>query len=274
MIKENLYDEKKIYLEEKARIIRRECLNMVMRNKSGHLAPALSCADIISGLFFEVMKLNPDDPKDENRDRFILSAGHKCLILYTVLAEMGFFPKEVLKTYCQLKSILGGHPDGSKIPGVEVSTGSLGHGLSIGVGLALAAKYLKKSYRVFVLLGDGETQEGSVWEAALSASHYQLDNMIAIIDYNGLSADGKIIDVMNIEPLKNKWESFGWSVIKIDGHNMNQIVSSLKNTPIFKSKPTVVIAKTIKGKGIPCMENKFDWHSKVPTEEQAKEAKF
>lgn len=274
MIKETLYEEKKIYLEDKARIIRRECLNMVMRAKSGHLAPALSCADIISGLFFEVMKLNPDDPKDDSRDRFILSAGHKCLVLYTVLAELGFFSKEVLKTYCQLGSILGGHPDGSKIPGVEVSTGSLGHGLSIGVGLALAAKYLKKSYRVFVLLGDGETQEGSVWEAALSASHYQLDNMIGIIDYNGLSADGKIIDVMNIEPLKNKWESFGWSVIEIDGHNMDQIVSSLKNTPIFKSKPTVVIAKTIKGKGIPCMENKFDWHSKVPTEEQAKEVNF
>ena len=274
MIKETLYEEKKRYLEEKARSLREECLNMVMRAKSGHLAPALSCADIIAGLFFEVMKLNPNDPKDENRDRFILSAGHKCLILYTALAEMGFFPKDVLKTYCRLGSILGGHPDGSKIPGVEVSTGSLGHGLSIGVGLALAAKYLKKSYRVFILLGDGETQEGSVWEAALSASHYQLDNMIAIIDYNGLSADGKIIDVMNIEPLKNKWESFGWSVIEIDGHNMDQIVSSLKNTPIFKSKPTVVIAKTIKGKGIPCMENKFDWHSKVPTEEQAKESKF
>jgi transketolase len=274
MIKEILCGEKKKYLEEKAKGIRQECLNMVMRAKSGHLAPALSSADIISGLFFEVMRLNPGNPKDDNRDRFILSAGHKCLVLYTALAELGFFPKEVLKTYCQLGSILGGHPDGSKIPGVEVSTGSLGHGLSIGVGLALAAKYLKKNYRVFVLLGDGEIHEGSVWEAALSASHYKLDNMIAIIDYNGLCADGKVTDVMNIEPLKSKWESFGWSVIEIDGHNMDQIVSSLKSAPIFKSKPTIIIAKTIKGKGIPCMENKFDWHSKVPTEEQAKEVNF
>jgi transketolase len=274
MVKKSITGEKKKYLEKKASAIRQECLNMVMRAKSGHLAPALSCADIISGLFFEVMKLNPEDPKDDNRDRFILSAGHKCLVLYTALAELGFFSKDILKTYCQLGSTLGGHPDGSKIPGVEVSTGSLGHGLSIGTGLALAARYLKKSYRVFVLLGDGETHEGSVWEAALSASHYQLDNMTAIIDYNGLCADGKITSVMSIEPLKDKWESFGWSVIEIDGHDMGQIVSSLRSAPIFKSKPTVIIAKTIKGKGIPCMENKFDWHSKVPSTEQAGESNF
>jgi transketolase len=266
--------KRKQYLEEKSKGIRQECLNMVMRAKSGHLAPALSSADLISGLFFEVIKLNPANPKDENRDRFILSAGHKCLVLYAVLAEMGFFPKDVLKTYCQFGSILGGHPDGSKIPGVEVSTGSLGHGLSMGVGLALAAKYLKKKYKVFVLMGDGEMHEGSVWEAALSSSHYKLDNLIAIIDYNGLCADGEVANVMNIEPLKNKWESFGWSVIEIDGHDMNQIIFSLKSAPIFELKPTVIIAKTIKGKGLPCMENKFDWHSKVPTEEQAKRSKF
>jgi transketolase len=274
MIKNILYKEKKKYLEEKSKCIRQECLNMVMRAKSGHLAPALSSADIISGLFFEVMKLNPHDPKDEKRDRFILSAGHKCLVLYAALAEMGFFPKDVLKTYCQFGSILGGHPIGLKVPGVEISTGSLGHGLSIGVGLALASKYLKKDYKVFVLMGDGEVHEGSVWEAALSSSHYQLDNLIAIIDYNGLCADGEVANVMNIEPLKNKWESFGWAVIEIDGHDMNQIVFSLRSVPIIKLKPTVIIAKTTKGKGLPCMENKFDWHSKVPSEEQARQAKF
>ncbi|MBI4244296.1 MAG: transketolase [Planctomycetes bacterium] len=262
----------KVYLEEKSKEIRRECLNMVMRAQSGHLAPALSCADIITALFFEVMNIDPANPKDENRDRFILSAGHKCLALYAALAKRGFFPEETFKTYVQFKSILGGHPDGLKIPGVEISTGSLGHGLPIGIGMALAARYLKRNYRTYVLLGDGEIHEGSIWEAASAACHYKLDNIIGIIDHNKLCADGPIDEVMSIRPLNKRWEAFGWSVIEIDGHNMDDIVSALKRVPLSKDKPTMIIANTIKGKGVSCMENKFDWHSKVPTAEQAKEA--
>lgn len=269
MVKSVLTNKKRFLLEEKAKEIKRECIQMVMRVKSGHLAPALSCADIMSVIFFGILNIDPKNPRGENRDRFILSAGHKCLALYTSLAKRGFFPEEALKTFLQFKSMLGGHPDCLKVPGVEISTGSLGHGLSIGVGVALAGKYLKKNFKVYVLLGDGEIQEGSIWEAAMSAGHYKLDNMVGIIDYNKLSADGITNEIMRIEPLVKKWESFGWAVVEINGHNISEIFCALKNTPILKQKPTMIIAHTIKGKGLSCAENKFEWHSKVPSLDQA-----
>lgn len=252
-------------LKAKAKEMRREMVKMVQMAGSGHLAPALSCADLVAALYFEVLKINPQNPRDENRDRFILSAGHKCLALYVSLAMTGYFPKESLNSFLQFNSMLGGHPDCSKIPGVEISTGALGHGLPIGVGMGLGGKLLKKDYKIFVLLGDGEVSEGSNWEAASAASHFKLDNLVGIIDRNGLCADGSISEVMNVEPLVDKWSAFGWETREIDGHNMEQIVSVLDNVPIKNGKPTIIIANTIKGKGISFMENRYEWHNKVPT---------
>jgi transketolase len=214
------------------------------------------------------MNINPKNPQDENRDRFVLSAGHKALALYTALAFKGFYDKELLYTYSNFKSIFGGHPDASKVPGIEISTGSLGHGLPIGVGMALAGKLLKKNFKVFVLMGDGELAEGSNWEAALAAKHYRLDNLIGIIDKNGLCADGTVCEVMDIEPLNEKWKAFGWSLAEIDGHDIQQIFEVLENIPLEKSRPTIIIANTIKGKGCSFMENKYEWHNKVPSKEQ------
>ncbi|MEW6227322.1 MAG: transketolase [Bacillota bacterium] len=260
-------------LEAKAKQIRREILEMGIRAGSGHLAPALSSADIVAVLYFRIMKINPRNPKDEERDRFILSAGHKCAVQYAALALAGYFPKDVLNTFLQYKSILSGHPDSLKTPGVEIPTGSLGHGLPIGVGMALAGKIRKKPYRVFVLLGDGEVSEGSNWEAASNASHYHLDNLVGIIDRNRLCADGVTDEVMNLEPLAERWTKFGWAVRDIDGHNMKQIVETFSSVPFEPGKPSMVIANTIKGKGISFMENKVDWHYKAPSAEQAEIAR-
>jgi len=255
-------------IEAKAKEMRREMVRMVKLAGSGHLAPALSCADIIASLFFKVMKINPQNPGDENRDRFILSAGHKALVLYTAMAIAGYFSREVLDTFLDFDSMLGGHPDSTKIPGIEISTGSLGHGLPIGVGMGLGEKLKKQDNRVFILLSDGEITEGSNWEAASVASHYKLDNLIGIIDKNGLCADGDVCNVMGIEPLGRRWEAFGWEIVEIDGHNITEIVASLGSAPIIKNKPTMVIANTIKGKGISFMENRYEWHNKVPDKQQ------
>lgn len=255
-------------IENIANKMRIEIVKMVEIAGSGHLAPALSCADIIATLFFGIMNLDPKNPSDENRDRFVLSAGHKALALYTALALKGFFKKELLYTYNSFKSAFGGHPDASKIPGIEISTGSLGHGLPIGIGMALAAKILKKEYRIFVLMGDGELVEGSNWEASFAAKHYKLDNLVGIIDKNGLCADGTTCEVMDIEPLNEKLKAFGWSVVEINGHDVSQIFKALKNVPLEESKPTIIIANTIKGKGCSFMENKYEWHNKVPSKEQ------
>ena len=255
-------------LEDKAKEMRREMVKMVQNAGSGHLSPALSCADLVTALYFRVLRINPQNPKDEDRDRFLLSAGHKCLSLYVALAMAGYFPREALTTFLQFDSMLGGHPDSSKIPGVEISTGALGHGLPIGVGVALGGKLLKKEYKTYVLLGDGEVSEGSNWEAASAAIHFKLDNLIGIIDRNGLCADGSISEVMNVEPLVDKWSAFGWEVREIDGHNVEQIVGVLESVPMKKDKPTMIIANTIKGKGVSFMENRYEWHNKVPTPEQ------
>ena len=259
-------------LQEKAKIVRKHIVRMIAGAGSGHIAPALSCADIISALYFSVLRLDPKDPQWEDRDRFILSKGHGCAAQYAVLAEKGFFPVEVLGTFCRLDSILGGHPDMLKIPGVEASTGSLGHGLSIGVGMAIAGKADRKGYRVFVLLGDGENDEGAVWEGAMAASHYRLDNLIAIIDRNRLQVDGWTEDVMNSEPLIDKWRSFGWFVQEINGHDMNEILDALGVATAPRERPAVIIANTVKGKGVSFMEDNVDWHYGALTPEAATRA--
>lgn len=247
-------------LQEKATIVRKHIVRMIAGAGSGHIAPALSCADIISALYFSVLRLDPKDPQWKDRDRFILSKGHGCAAHYAVLAEKGFFPVEVLDTFCRLDSILGGHPDMLKVPGVEASTGSLGHGLSIGVGMAIAGKVDRKGYRVFVLLSDGENDEGAVWEGAMAACHYRLDNLIAIIDRNRLQVDGWTEDVMNSEPLADKWRSFGWFVQEINGHDMNEILNALGVATATRERPAVIIANTVKGKGVSFMEDSVDWH--------------
>jgi len=259
-------------LQEKAKIVRKHIVRMIAGAGSGHIAPALSCADIISALYFSVLRLDPKDPQWEDRDRFILSKGHGCAAHYAVLAEKGFFPIEVLDTFCRLDSILGGHPDMLKVPGVEASTGSLGHGLSIGVGMAIAGKVDRKGHRIFVLLSDGENDEGAVWEGAMAASHYRLHNLIAIIDRNRLQVDGWTEDVMNSEPLIDKWRSFGWFVQEINGHDMNEILDALGVATAPRERPAVIIANTIKGKGVSFMESSVDWHYGALTAETATQA--
>lgn len=252
---------------------REAIVNALVCAGCGHPGGAFSCVDVLIALFFNVLKIDPSNPKWDERDRFILSKGHSSVALYSVMHLRGFFGREVLLTFRQDESSLGGHPDMHKVPGIEMSTGSLGHGLSVGIGLALAAKIDKKKYRTFVLLGDGETQEGSVWEAAMSASHYELDNLIAIVDRNMLQIDGSTEDVMSLEPYKKKWEAFGWKVKEIDGHDMAEILNTLEKVPFKKNKPSLIIANTVKGKGISFMENNPEWHGKALKGEHAEIAK-
>ena len=263
-------NEKK-YLEEKANKIRQHIISMLTEAGSGHPGGSLSAADILSVLYFKKLRVDPADPKNPSRDRFILSKGHAAPVLYAALAEKGFFPIEELTTLRKLNSRLQGHPDIKTVPGVDMSTGSLGQGFSTAVGLALGGAMDQADYRVYVMLGDGEIQEGIVWEAAMLASHYRLDNLIAIIDYNGLQIDGKIEDVMSPEPISDKWKAFGWNVLEIDGHDVEGIYQAFDNAASFKGQPTVIIAKTIKGKGVSYMENCADWHGKAcSTEERDK----
>jgi len=250
--------------------IRKDSLLMTTKAGSGHPGGSLSAAEIIACLYFHHLRYDPENPRWEDRDRFILSKGHVCPALYSALSRAGFFSREVLWTLRKIGSILQGHPDMRKTPGVEASTGSLGQGLSIGVGMALAGRIDRKSYRVYVLLGDGELDEGQVWEAAMSAAHYKLDNLLAIVDYNGLQLDGPVNEIMSIEPLAEKWRAFGWHVMEIDGHNVRQILDALDLAERIKGKPTVIIAHTVKGKGVSFMEGKVEFHGKPLTEEQLK----
>ncbi len=259
-------------LEEKAHHFRKVMVKMMAKAGGGHLGPAMSSTDIMAALFFHTLRISPERPSDPARDRFIMSAGHKCGILYVCLAEKGFISKETLDTFLEFDKTLGGHPDMRKIPGVEASTGSLGHGLPIGVGMALAGKYDGLGYRVYVLLGDGELNEGSNWEAAMSASHFKLDNLVAIVDRNRFQVDGATEEIMTLDPIPDKWSSFGWSVIEIDGHNLGEIVKALDNVPIAAQKPTAIIAHTTKGKGVSFMENQVSWHYRAPTPEEEKKA--
>ena len=230
----------------------------------GHPGGAFSSVDVMTALYFEILKIDPARPQWQERDRFILSKGHSSVGLYAVLALRGFLPLNTLTTFRQDGSILSGHPDMRKVPGVEASTGSLGHGLSIGVGMALAAKMDQQTHRVFVLMGDGETQEGSIWEAAMAAGHYRLDNLVGIVDRNQLQIDGPTEGIISLEPYQDKWEAFGWQVKEIDGHNMSEIVATLRSTPFHPRKPSLVISHTTKGKGISFMENNPEWHGGAP----------
>ena len=246
--------------EELARRIRLHVVNMTSRGGSSHVGAALSMADIVAVLYGGILNVNPSAPKAHNRDRFILSKGHAGAAIYAALAETGFFPVEKLTTHYQDGSDLSGHVSHKGVPGVELSTGSLGHGLSVGTGMAKAGKLKGEDYRVFVLLSDGECDEGSNWEAILFASHHQLDNLIAIVDYNKLQSLGSVAETLSLEPFADKWRSFGWNVAEVDGHDCEELRSCLSQIPIAPMKPTCVIAHTIKGRGVSFMENSVLWH--------------
>jgi transketolase len=260
-------------LNRKAKIIRKNILKMLTVAGSGHPGGSLSAVEILTSLYFHVMIYNPKDPAWEDRDRFILSKGHAAPVLYSTLAEAGFFPESELATLRKIKSRLQGHPDMKKTPGVDMSTGSLGQGLSAANGMAISAKLKNKDYRVYVVLGDGELEEGQIWEAAMSAVHYRLDNLCVILDYNGLQIDGAIDKVKStLEPLLEKWQSFGWSVLEIDGHDIGEILSAFEQAKLTKEKPTIIIAHTIKGKGVSFMERVVGYHGSVLSKPQLQEA--
>jgi transketolase len=268
-----LSTEKITYLKEMARKLRVHIIKMTHAAGSGHPGGSLSSAEIFSALYFHTLNHDPKKPLWEKRDFFYLSKGHACPGLYAALAESGYFPKEELLTLRKLGSRLQGHPDMKKVPGIEVSAGSLGQGLSIAIGTAIGLKMDSKQNKVYCLLGDGELDEGQVWEAAMSASHYKLGNLCAIVDRNSLQIDGPTCEVMELEPLKEKWLSFGWNVKEINGHNMNEVANALEE---FKNaseqKPTVIIAKTVKGKGVSFMENNAGWHGKATNKEETEQA--
>lgn len=257
-------------LQEKANNIRKNIIEVVYNAASGHPGGSLSIADILSVLYFKELNIDVNNPKDENRDRVVLSKGHCAPALYSVLAEKGFFPKEDLKTVRKLNSYLQGHPDMKHTNGVDMTSGSLGQGLSIANGMALAGKLDNKDYRVYCICGDGEIQEGQIWEAAMSSSHYKLDNICVIVDNNNLQIDGSVDNVMNPYPIDKKFESFGFNVVVIDGHSINEIIDAFENAKQTKGKPTAIIAKTTKGKGVSYMENQAGWHGKAPKEEEYK----
>lgn len=259
-------------LKKKAIDIRKDIIEQVYRANSGHPGGSLSIADIITALYFDELRINEKDAKWKDRDRLVLSKGHCSPALYAVLAERGFFEKEQLKTFRKIDSNLQGHPDMNKVLGVDMTSGSLGQGLSVANGMAIAGKLNSQDYRVYCILGDGEIEEGQIWEAAMTSNKYKLDNLCVIIDNNNLQIDGYIEDVMSSYPIDKKFESFGFNIINIDGHNFEQILNAFKKAKSTKGKPTCIIAKTVKGKGIKFMEDKAEWHGKAPSEEQYIEA--
>lgn len=243
-------------------------MEMVYKANSGHIGGSLSVADILTVLYFNTMKVDPTKPADPDRDRLVLSKGHCTPALYAALAQKGFFPVDVLKEFRSIDGHLSGHPDMVHVPGVDMSTGSLGQGISAAVGMALAGKLDQKDYRVFAVLGDGEIEEGQVWEAAMAAAKYHLNNLTAVVDVNGLQIDGATADVMPSEPLDKKFEAFNWNVLKVDGHDLDAIAQALEQAAACTDKPTVILAKTVKGKGVSFMENQAGWHGKAPNAEQ------
>jgi len=266
-------DSKEILkLEFTALNIRRNILRLVKPGESGHIGGALSTVEILTSLYFNLLNVDPADPKLKQRDRFVLSAGHKCLVLYATLAERGFFDKSVLDTYGALDSKIPGHPNMHKLPGVETNTGALGHGLSIAGGMALGLRIDKSAAKVFVLMGDGELAEGSNWEAASAASMHKLENLIVFVDRNKLQISGPTIEVMSYEPLDERWRSFGWGVKVIDGHNFETIINTVKQAPFEKGKPSVIIADTVKSKGFSFAEGKVSYHYWKSNPEEAEQA--
>jgi transketolase len=258
-------------LEQIAVEIRKKLLQNIVKAGGGHTGGSMSSVDVLVALYFDVMNIDPDNPEMPGRDRFIMSKGHSVESYHAVLSKRGFFDEEVLDTYGDFNSILAGHPT-RKVPGIEVNSGALGHGLSVGVGMVLAAKRSGSVSKTFVLMGDGEQGEGSIMEAAGAAGHYSLDNLVAIIDRNGLQISGKTEEVMSIENLEEKYKACGWSVRSCSGHDMNELSSLLKSTPFENGKPSLLIANTIKGKGVSYMEDKAVWHHKVPSEEEMLQA--
>jgi len=267
--KESLIKE----LEQRSTLIRRHIVQMMYNAGGGHIGGSLSAVDILTALYFHTMRINPDNPHGKDRDRLVLSKGHAAAALYATMAERGYFPRNLLfNSFISAKGILQEHPDMRKVPGVDMSSGSLGQGLSVGIGMALGAKLKGYNFRVFVLLGDGEVQEGQIWEAAMAASHYKLSNITAIMDYNKLQVDGFISQLMAIEPIIEKWKAFGWHTLEIDGHNIEEIVEALETAVKIRGKPVVIVAHTVKGKGVSFIENKFEWHSKPLSEKEKNQA--
>ena len=255
-----------------AKKLRRHIITMTARAGSGHPGGSLSSVEIVTALFFNVLRHDPKDPRWPERDRFVLSKGHAAPLLYSALAETGYFPVEELLDLRKLNSRMQGHTDMTTTPGVEMSAGALGQGLSFGIGIALAARLDGRDYRVYVLLGDGECDEGQVWEAAMATAHYNVDNLVAIVDRNRQQIDGWTYEVMDTEPMAEKWRSFGWHVIEVDGHDLGQILAAFDKAKRIKGKPTAIIAHTTKGKGVSFMENNPDFHGKAPTPEEAERA--
>ena len=264
--------KRKTELAVTANKIRKNALTAIYSAKSGHPGGSLSIADVLALLYFEIMNIDPENPKASERDRFVLSKGHAAPALYSALALRGYFPTEDIPTFRHIGSYLQGHPDMNKVPGVDMSTGSLGQGVSAAGGMALAAKLDNKNYRVYTILGDGELEEGQVWEQAMFAAHYKLDNLTAFIDFNGLQIDGDVTKVMNPTPIDKKFEAFGWNVAVCSAHNFDELERAVENAKNTKGKPTAVVMKSAKGKNVSYMENNAAWHGSVPNEEQYKQA--
>jgi len=259
-------------LEHTARQIRRDILTMIYQAGDGHPGPSLSCADLVTALYFSAMNVDPADPRWPGRDRLILSKGHACPAVYAALARKGYFDLDELPRLRSLGSILQGHPDMLKTPGIDFTSGSLGNGISAGLGMALAARINSLDYFTYVITGDGELEEGIVWEAAMAAKHYQVGSLIVMVDYNGVQSGGRIEEISGLEPLVPKWEAFGWHCQVIDGHNFAEILTAIDNAKAVPGMPSVIIARTVKGKGVSFIENNNAWHKRVPTREEWEQA--
>ena len=258
-------------LEEQAVQLRRDIVEMIHAAKAGHPGGSLSAVDMITALYFHVMRIDPQNPRWEDRDRFVLSKGHACPALYAALARRGFFDPKHLTTLRQYHSILQGHPDMNKTPGIDISSGSLGNGLAIGVGMAMSGRLHHQDYMTYVMLGDGEVQEGMVWEAAMAAHHHDLGNLVAIVDCNGVQINGWVNEIMTVEPLADKWRAFGWNVVEVNGHNMKDLLTVL-HTAMTMRHPTVILMRTVKGRGVSFMEDDCKWHGNSPSDEELVQA--
>ena len=258
-------------LEEQAVQLRRDIVEMIHAAKAGHPGGSLSAVDMITALYFHVMRIDPQNPRWEDRDRFVLSKGHACPALYAALARRGFFDPKNLTTLRQYHSILQGHPDMNKTPGIDISSGSLGNGLAIGVGMAMSGRLHHQDYMTYVMLGDGEVQEGMVWEAAMAAHHHDLGNLVAIVDCNGVQINGWVNEIMTVEPLADKWRAFGWNVVEVNGHNMKDLLTVLHTAKTMRH-PTVILMRTVKGRGVSFMEDDCKWHGNSPSDEELVQA--